>query len=71
MIALVRSLLGLEKRRIERATSGPFDAAQSQRLDRIITALEALVRLGAGMLLRRSSSPASIAGMLFGSRSND
>jgi hypothetical protein len=42
LLWIVRHLLHAERRRLERATSGPYDAARSRRLDRVLVALEAL-----------------------------
>jgi len=42
ILHLVRLLLRLEKRRLERATCGPYNGSASRRLDAASAALEAL-----------------------------
>jgi len=42
ILSVVRVLLRLERRRLERAIDRPFDARRSARLDRVVEALEAL-----------------------------
>lgn len=42
ILAVVRLLLRWERRRLERATFGPFDLRRSVKLDRVILALEVL-----------------------------
>jgi hypothetical protein len=42
IIALARVLLRLERRRLERWTTGPFERRRSLQLDRVVAALEAL-----------------------------
>jgi len=42
ILHLVRLLLRLEKRRLERATRGPYAGGTSRRLDGVVAALEGL-----------------------------
>jgi hypothetical protein len=42
ILALVRLLLGVERRRLERRIDRRFDPVLSRRIDRVVVALEAL-----------------------------
>jgi len=42
IVAVVRTLLLFERRRLERCLRQPFDQVRSSRLDAVIAALEAL-----------------------------
>ena len=44
IVAVVATLLRVQRRRLERAITGPFDARRSYDLDRVVSALEALGR---------------------------